>query len=249
LGTGTSQGVPVIGCRCEVCLSGDKRDKRLRTSVMISTGGKNLVVDCGPDFRQQMLQNNVNSIDAILLTHEHNDHIIGLDDVRPFNFMSWKDMAVYASEQVGQALKKRFSYIFSETPYPGAPMIRIHPISKSSPFYVNGIRIIPVEAMHGPLPVLGFRIGDFTYLTDVRSISEEELAKVEGSKVLVLNALHRKPHHSHLNLEQALELIARLHPQSAYLTHMSHTMGRHETVSKELPANVFLAFDELTIVV
>ena len=199
LGTGTSQGVPVIGCKCETCLSKDPRDKRLRCSVFLQTKDVNIVVDAGPDFRQQMLQAKVNRLDAILLTHEHNDHIIGLDDVRPFNFKYWKDMPVYGTARVLENVKERFGYIFSKNPYPGAPMIRLNEISKEKKMEVEGVEITPIEVRHGGIPVMGFRIGGFTYLTDVKSISAEEKEKVKSSKTLVLSALHRQEHHSHLN--------------------------------------------------
>lgn len=247
LGTGTSQGIPIIGCSCEVCTSTNQQDKRLRTSILIEKNGKKIVIDCGPDFRQQMLRAKVSWIDAILITHEHNDHIIGLDDVRPFNFMKGRDMPIYLSQQVAEVLKQRFAYIFAKNPYPGAPMIQLNLISKSAPFQIAGIDIIPIEVMHGKLPVLGFRIDDFTYLTDVLSISEKELEKVRGTQTLVLSALHRKPHHSHLSLFEALELIQEIKPQKAYLTHLSHKMGKHEVVSKELPSNVEIAYDGLVI--
>jgi len=247
LGSGTSQGVPIIGCDCAVCQSKDPRDKRLRVSILISKEDKNIVVDVGPDFRQQMLRAKVKNLEAVLLTHEHNDHIIGLDDVRPFNFRAWSDMPVYATDRVQKELKTRFAYIFAENPYPGAPMLELHTITKEKTFEVEGIEIIPIEVMHGKLSVLGFRIGDFTYLTDMKTIAEEELEKVKGSKVLVLNALHHNVHHSHLNLKEALEFIKLVQPEEAYLTHVSHRMGLYEEVSKNLPENVYLAYDGLKL--
>lgn len=247
LGTGTSQGIPVIGCDCAVCLSSDHRDKRLRCSVLIQSGDYSMVIDAGPDFRQQMLRAKVNKLDAVLITHEHNDHIIGLDDVRPFNFKYSKDMPVYATARVQEQLKQRFSYIFSSTPYPGAPMIRLHSIAKDQAILLNDLTLIPIEVRHGGLPVLGFRIRDFTYLTDVKTISEEEKEKIKGTKILVINALHHKEHHSHLNLEQALDLIDELAPEQAYLTHISHNMGTVEHVSPTLPSHVSFAYDELKI--
>lgn len=247
LGTGTSQGVPVIGCDCEVCTSTDPRDQRLRTAALVRFAGRAIAIDCGPDFRQQMLCAGVKSLDAVLLTHEHNDHIIGLDDLRPFNFRAWAEMPVYCTERVSAELGIRFSYIFKqENRYPGAPMIQRHIITAGASFEVFGLPIIPVEVLHGRLPILGFRMGDFAYLTDVRSIEEQELKKVLGLRHLVLNALHHKEHHSHLNLEQALALIRRIGPEHAYLTHASHSMGLYEDVQRELPPNVTLGYDGLT---
>jgi phosphoribosyl 1,2-cyclic phosphate phosphodiesterase len=216
---------------------------------MVRVGSATLVIDCGPDFRQQMLREEVSSLDAILITHEHNDHVIGLDDVRPFNFLQRRDMPVFATPRVALELRQRFAYAFSHEPYPGAPMINLEPIANNEPFFAAGIPIIPVEVMHGSLPVLGFRIGDFTYLTDVRAMSEEEIDKIKGCHTLILNALHHEPHYTHLNLEQALELIEIINPQRAFLTHMSHHMGRHAAVSELLPPNVFLGYDGLTFLV
>ena len=247
LGTGTSQGIPIIGCDCTVCQSKNPRDKRLRVSILVEYGDTVLVVDCGPDFRQQMLRANVQNVNAILITHEHNDHIIGLDDVRPFNFRNESDMLVYAEERVQKELIARFSYIFKENPYPGAPMVKLLPISDNTPFKIGNIDIEPIRAMHGYLPVFGFRFGDFTYLTDIKTISESELKKISDSKILVLNALHRNEHHSHLSLTQAIALIQKVNPEKAYLTHISHQMGLHEEVSKELPSNVELAYDGLSV--
>ena len=249
LGTGTSQGIPVIGCRCEVCSSENEKDKRLRTSILINKGDKNIVIDIGPDFRQQMLRARVEDLDAVVITHEHNDHVAGMDDVRPFNFKYWKDMPIYASERVQAQLKRRFGYAFSEKPYPGAPMIQLKTISKEKTFNVAGVSFTPIEVQHGGLPVLGFRVEDFVYLTDVKYITAEEKSKAEHAKVLVLSALHRKEHHSHLSLQQALDLIQELSPKQAFLTHLSHQMGLHNDVSHLLPKNVWIAYDglELTI--
>jgi phosphoribosyl 1,2-cyclic phosphate phosphodiesterase len=218
-------------------------------ALLIRANNQNIAIDCGPDFRQQMLQHGVRSLEAIVLTHEHNDHIIGLDDVRPFNFMNWQDMPVYGTKQVLAELKQRFAYIFAEHPYPGAPRIKLQEISRDQPFQLCGLKFQPIEVMHGNLPVLGFRIQDFTYLTDVKTIAPEELQKIKGTKILVISALHHKAHHSHLNLSEALALIQEIAPEQAYLTHISHRMGRHEEVNKELPPNVALAYDGLEITV
>ncbi len=247
LGTGTSQGVPVIGCTCEVCTSTNSRDQRLRCSILVEIDQQQILVDVGPDFRQQMLRANISNLDAILLTHEHNDHIIGMDDVRPLNFKHQKHMPVYAAARVQEELKKRFSYIFDTDPYPGAPRITTHLIEAKHAFQIGKTRINPIEIFHGQLPILGFRIKDFTYITDAKTITEEELEKVKGTKVLVLSALHHSPHHSHLNLEEALEWIDRIQPEEAYLLHISHRMGKYEEVSKTLPKGVYLAYDGLEL--
>lgn len=247
LGTGTSQGIPIIGCDCKVCQSDNPCDKRLRVSILVDYKNTKLVVDVGPDFRQQMLRANVKNLDAILITHEHNDHVIGLDDVRPFNFMNMTDMPVYAVERVQKELKQRFDYVFKEHQYPGAPMVKLMDIPLNEPFNIGDLEIIPINVMHGELPILGFRFGDFTYLTDVKTISEKEMEKVRDSKVLVLSALHQDKHHSHLTLKEALELIEKLKPKKAYLTHVSHKMGLHAEVSKILPSNVEFAYDGLEL--
>jgi Metal-dependent hydrolases of the beta-lactamase superfamily I len=247
LGTGTSQGIPVIGCDCPVCTSDDFRDKRLRSSILLIIEKQHLVIDIGPDFRQQMLNAKVKDLDAVLITHEHNDHVIGLDDVRPFNFRSNKNMPVYARSNVQADLKNRFPYIFNTNPYPGAPSVVLRDIEVNEPFQIDETTIIPIEAFHGKLPVLGFRIGGFTYLTDIKTISHSELEKVKGTEFLVISALHKQEHHSHLNLNQALELIKRINPTRAYLTHLSHRMGIYREVEKLLPPNVFIAYDNLEI--
>lgn len=247
LGSGTSQGVPVIGCQCEVCRSSNPKDKRLRTAALVSWDHHNVAIDCGPDFRQQMLREAVQSLDAVWITHEHNDHIIGLDDVRPFNFMSHQDMEVLATPRVIKEVKKRFAYIFDTTPYPGAPRIRLMEIDKNQVFKAHGLKVLPVEVIHGKLPVLGFRLGNVAYITDAKIILEEELAKLHQLDTLVINALHHNPHHSHLNLSEALALIERLKPAKAFLTHISHRMGLHEKIDAQLPGAVCLAYDGLKI--
>ncbi len=238
--------MPVIGCRCEVCKSSDARDLRLRTSVLLQIEHRNLVIDCGPDFRQQMLRADVQWLNAVLLTHEHNDHVMGMDDVRPFNFMQRRDMPVYATGQVARELRKRFAYAFDPNPYPGAPRILLQEIQAGYPFAVEGIPVTPIEFSHGNLPVLGFRIGAFAYLTDMKTITDTERKKLEGCHTLVVNALHRKPHYSHLSLEEALEFVAQTGPKRAYLTHISHTMGKYEDVMPLLPEGVELAWDGLS---
>ncbi len=246
LGTGTSQGVPVIACACEVCTSADSKDKRLRVSVHIEYNGKSLIVDTGPDFRQQILRENIVDLHAILMTHEHKDHTAGMDDVRAFNFKYRKAMKVFATERVQESLKKEFSYVFEENPYPGVPQIDLKTISKA-PFEVEGITVTPVEVLHYKLPVLGFRIADFAYITDAKTISDKEAEKLYCLDVLVLNALRRNEHMSHLTLEEALEWVERFKPKRAYLTHVSHLMGKHADIEKLLPENVFLAYDGLKV--
>lgn len=246
LGTGTSQGVPVIACSCEVCISDDARDKRLRCSILIETEGKTICVDSGPDFRQQMLREKVQDIDAVVYTHEHKDHIAGTDDIRAFNFKYNKHMNLYADHLVKKALHREFPYAFEENPYPGVPLLNIVDIENEK-FEVEGVEFQPVLMQHFKLPVFGYRIGDFAYCTDVNFIAEEEKAKLKGLKVLVLTALRREKHNSHYNLEEALEIIAELKPEQAYLTHISHLLGKHSDVSLELPANVAIAHDGLKI--
>lgn len=247
LGTGTSQGMPVIGSDHPVCKSENPKDNRLRVSVLISWENYNYVIDCGPDFRYQMLRENCRSLDGVLLTHEHSDHTAGIDDIRPFCFRRG-DMPFYAHERVFKALHQRFAYIFeTENKYPGAPTITEVQIDKTTPFMLGGKKVIPVEALHNSLPVLGFRIDDFTYLTDVKTMEDEEIDKIKNSKVLVVNALRRQPHESHFNLSEALSFIKKVNPEKAYLTHISHLLGFHDEVTIELPKNVYLAFDTLKI--
>ncbi|MBP6532801.1 MAG: MBL fold metallo-hydrolase [Bacteroidia bacterium] len=246
LGTGTSQGVPMIGCTCEVCTSTDLKDKRLRSSLMVESDSHRFVIDSGPDFRQQMLREKVDSLDGIIFTHEHKDHIAGLDDVRAFNYLNHKAMDVYASEAVQLALKREFFYIFNGDNYPGIPKINLHTIDEQ-PFEASGLKFIPIPVMHMRLPVLGFRMGGFSYITDANFISEQSKELLFNSEVLVLNSLRREKHVSHFNLEEAMELVDELKPKMTYLTHISHQLGKHEEVEQELPDNIRLAYDGLKV--
>jgi phosphoribosyl 1,2-cyclic phosphate phosphodiesterase len=256
LGTGTSQGVPVIGCPCEVCHSLDFRNQRLRVSVLVETQGKSLVIDTGPDFRQQMLRERVGKVDAVLYTHEHKDHTAGLDDIRAYNFRingvevkSLDDahiIPVYARQKVLNQLKQEFAYIFADPRVPGVPMIEPHPI-ENVPFQVEGLSVIPIEVMHYKLSIFGFRIENFTYITDASAIAADEMDKVRGSEVVVINALQRQEHISHFNLQQAIAILQELAPQQAYLTHLSHKMGLHEELERELPDFIRVAYDGLKI--
>lgn len=250
LGTGTSQGIPVIGSNHPVCKSEDVRDKRLRVSVWIRVDETSLVIDCGPDFRQQMLTSGCVQLDAVLFTHEHADHTMGLDDIRPFFFRQKKDIPIFAHQRVLDNLIKRFDYIFeTENKYPGAPGVEIFEVKNDHDFLVHKVKITPIQVNHGNLPVFGYRIQDFVYLTDVKTIDEAEIEKIKGVKVLVVNALREEPHHSHFNLQEALDFIHLVQPEKAYLTHISHLMGFHEEVQKKLPPNVFLAYDNLKITI
>lgn len=246
LGTGTSQGVPVIGCDCKVCTSTDARDQRLRPSILVSHEELRIGVDVGPDFRQQMLRAKVKNLDALLITHEHNDHVIGLDDVRPFNFRSRQNMPIYATTSVQKELRKRFAYIFTSN-YPGIPRLDLKTIRHAQPFGIGQISILPIEVIHGTLPVLGFRFGDFTYITDAKTIAPESLDLLAGTKTLVLNALHHETHYSHLNLDEALEIVAQIQPEQTYFTHISHRMGLNREITEQLPAGVSLAYDGLEL--
>jgi phosphoribosyl 1,2-cyclic phosphate phosphodiesterase len=246
LGTGTSQGVPVVACGCQVCKSHDERDKRLRTSVMISKGDTNVVIDAGPDFRQQMLHNQVKKLDAVLITHSHKDHTGGLDDVRAYNWFQKQAMHIYSSKQVLQDLQQQYPYAFGSDKYPGAPDMKLH-ILDSTDFSVNDLTFIPIHAMHNQMPVLGFRTGGFSYLTDANQIAAEELEKMKDSEVVIINGLRKEKHHSHFNLQEAIDILAFLSPRAGYITHISHQMGLHAEVSKLLPDNIFLATDNLQI--
>ena len=245
LGTGTSQGVPVIACECNTCLSSDQHDKRLRTSLLLETDKTTLLFDAGPDFRQQMLREHVTKLDSILLTHEHKDHIAGLDDVRAFNYKSQDAIDIYAEERVQKAIKKEYSYVFSEYQYPGIPKMRLNSIPDNS-FNVKGIQIDPIRVFHYRLPVYGFRVGNFAYITDANYIPEESKEKLFGIKYLVINALRKEKHISHFSLREAIDFIREISPKKAFITHISHQMGLHAEVSKELPQGIILAYDGLT---
>jgi len=246
-GSGTSQGVPVIGCECKVCLSKNEKDKRLRSSIHILYKQKSIVIDTGPDFRQQMINNNIKNLDAVLFTHEHKDHIAGMDDVRAFNFKHQKDMDVYCDMNVQKALLREFPYVFSDNKYPGVPEVNIHQINSNESFNIDGNLFTPIEVMHYKLPVLGFRVNDLTYITDAKTISRKEIEKIKGTRVLVINALRISEHISHFNLNEALSFINEVKPEVAYLTHVSHLMGRSEDVEKQLPDKVMLAYDGLQV--
>lgn len=246
LGTGTSQGVPIIGCTCAVCQSTNRKDKRLRCSILIEVDNVSIVVDTGPDFRQQMLTSNNNKLDAVLFTHSHMDHTAGLDDVRAYNFIHQKPMEVFADDLTIATLKNQYAYIFAKKKYPGIPQINLNTIT-NQPFSVKDIGVIPIEVMHHKLPVKGFRINDFTYITDANYISPQEKEKIKGSKILVLNALRQTEHISHFTLQQAIELSQEFKVEKTYLTHISHQMGLHNEVTAELPNNIHLAYDQLTI--
>ncbi len=246
LGTGTSQGIPVINCDHPVCFSDDKRDKRLRVSVLVEWGDNAYVIDCGPDFRYQMLRANVASINGILFTHEHADHVAGLDDIRPFCFQMGA-VPIYAQQRVLNNLEERFAYIFEkENRYPGAPSVIQNRVDVT-PFELGNMAVMPIEVMHGNLNILGYRFNDFAYLTDVKTISKKEKEKLKGLNVLVINALRFEHHYTHLNVDEALKIIEELKPERTYLTHLSHKLGFHAEVEKTLPENVFLAYDELVI--
>jgi phosphoribosyl 1,2-cyclic phosphate phosphodiesterase len=248
LGTGTSIGVPVITCDCPVCVSTDQRDKRMRCSVMLEINGLTFVIDCGPDFRHQMLRQHVMNLDAVIFTHEHRDHIAGLDDVRAFNYVLNKKIDIYGTPRVMEAIRIEFPYIFSESRYFGAPQLTIHPID-NNPFTIMGVEFIPIMVMHEKLPVTGFRVGDFTYITDASYISDEELEKIKGSRVVVLNALRNSKHVSHFSVGEAVEILKKLKPEAAFLTHLSHFVGLHEEVNKKLPDFIQLAYDGLEVIV
>lgn len=249
MGTGTSQGVPVIGCRCEVCTSKDIRDNRTRTSILIESSKTRLVIDTGPDFRQQCLREKIDRLDAVVFTHEHKDHIAGMDEVRAFNFINKMVMPVYATPRVTDALKREFHYVFSNDKYPGIPQIKMKSIDENYPFEVGDLNLIPIEVLHYKLRVLAFRVNDFAYVTDANFIEESEMNKLKNLDVLVLNSLRREPHISHFTLSEAIELTKELKPRKTYLTHISHQMGRHEDVSNELPDDIEIAYDGLQLII
>ncbi|HEK20645.1 MULTISPECIES: MBL fold metallo-hydrolase [unclassified Mucilaginibacter] len=246
LGTGTSQGVPVIACTCEVCTSADKHDKRLRTSIMIEAEDKIIVIDSGPDFRYQMLREQVMHLDAIVFTHEHKDHVAGMDDIRAFNYKQDAAMDIYATSRVQEGLRREFSYIFDEFKYPGIPQVNMHTIG-TEPFHIGSVQLIPIEVMHYKLPVLGYRINDFTYITDAKTVSDTEKEKIRGSKVLVINALQKQPHISHFTLDEAIAFAQEIGAEKTYFTHISHRLGKYADVNPLLPQGIELAYDGLKI--
>jgi phosphoribosyl 1,2-cyclic phosphate phosphodiesterase len=246
LGTGTSQGIPVIACDCRVCISENPKDNRLRTSILIEANNQTIVIDTGPDFRQQMLRENVQKLDAIVFTHQHKDHVAGMDDIRAFNYKFKKDMDIYCTAEVEEALIREFPYVFSSYKYPGVPEIKVHNI-KNEPFNINGIELIPIEGLHYKLSVFGYRVKDFVYLTDVSFVSEREKEKMKGAEVIVLDALRKTPHISHFTMEQAVELLEELKPKQGYLIHISHLMGMHNEVVDELPNFIKPAHDGLVL--
>lgn len=249
LGTGTSQGIPIIGSQHSVCLSENPKDKRLRVSVWISWDNFSYVIDCGPDFRQQMLTSKCTSLDGILYTHEHSDHTAGMDDIRPFYFQKG-DMPIFGHQRVIDNLRKRFDYIFqTENKYPGSPSVSPIIVTNNEAFFIGNKSVIPINLWHGTLQVFGYRIDDFAYLTDVKTIDELEIKKLNGLDVLVINALREESHPTHLNLKEALELISIIKPKRTYLTHISHLLGFHDEVQKKLPKNVYLAYDNLEIII
>ncbi len=247
LGTGTSQGVPLIACPCKVCNSSDPHDKRLRSSVKIEVDDITLVIDSGPDFRQQMLRSETKKLDGLIFTHEHKDHIAGMDDIRAFNYVNKLPVDVYASAQVQIALRREYQYIFTDFKYPGIPEINLFDIANDQPFDVKGVKVIPIEVLHFKLPVLGFRVNDFTYITDANFISDKEKEKIKGSKVLVLNALRHQKHISHFTLSEAIELVKELEIPEAYFTHISHQLGFHKEIDATLPQGMHLAHDGLQL--
>jgi phosphoribosyl 1,2-cyclic phosphate phosphodiesterase len=246
LGTGTSTGVPMIACGCPVCTSANPKDKRLRCSVLVESATTAFVIDTGPDFREQMLRYNVKKLDGVLFTHPHKDHVAGLDDVKAYNFFQKKTMPLYANSLTEEALRREFYYAFSDTKYPGVPELSLNTITEES-FYICDIPVVPIMVWHLKMPVFGFRIGKFTYITDANRIEEEELDKIRGSGVIVINALRKQPHISHFTLGQAIDLVQELKVPAAYFTHLSHQMGLHDEVETDLPEGIHLAYDGLVL--
>lgn len=244
LGTGTSTGIPQIGCNCEVCSSSDEKDKRLRSSVLLQDENTNIIIDCGPDFRQQLLRNPVNHLDGVLITHEHYDHIAGLDDIRPLG-----KCVIYAEKRVLLSIRRNLPYVFLDNPYPGVPKLTLSEIEPNHNIKINSLTIQPIRLMHARLPILGFRIGKFAYLTDLKSITSEDIEQLQGLNVLVLNALRHQEHIAHITLKEAIELSQKINPQTTYFTHFSHDLGFHAEIQKILPDNMYLAFDKLEILV
>ncbi len=250
LGSGTSQGVPVIGCICDTCTSDDMRDKRLRSAVLIEWYEQYIVIDAGPDFRQQMLTNRVPRLDALLITHEHNDHVAGLDDIRPYNFMQAGKLPLYAMDRVIQDLKKRFAYIFDTAPYPGAPKVECHVLQEDEIHTIlPKIEVHTIGVQHGKLPILGYRIGDFAYITDASFIDDKALASLQGLEVLILNALQFHKHNTHFTFEEAVQMAEIIGAKQTYFTHLSHTLGKHNELSKLCPDSVHIAYDNLVITI
>jgi len=247
LGTGTSQGIPFIGCPCSVCTSPNKKDNRLRSAVWIEANGTSIVIDSGPDFRYQMLRANVKKIDAIVFTHGHKDHIAGLDDIRAYNYFEQRPIPVYATEETQEALRREYAYIFTNPTYPGIPQIEMNTINASDAFTINGVTVTPIKVLHYKMEVLGFRIGDFSYITDANHIAPEELAKVSGSQAMVLNALRHETHISHYTLAEAIEVAKGTNVPNTYFTHISHQLGLHDAVNSALPAGMHLAYDGMVL--
>lgn len=246
LGTGTSGGVPLIGCQCEVCKSTNPKDKRLRSSILLRTATYNIVIDCGPDFRQQMLREDVRALDALVMTHAHKDHTGGIDDIRAFNFIQQKPVAIYCDYATELGIKEQFSYAFTETDYPYLPKMNFIQIADDE-FELGGLKFLPINVIHGKMPVKGFRIGDFTYITDAKEIVPAELDKMRGTKTLIINALRPEPHYSHLSIQQAIDIVQDIKPERAYFIHMSHQFGLHDVMQAQMPTNITVAYDGLKI--